>query len=39
MLKEVVWGAVERGGKAYLKQIPNTWKVDTDKPDKTKCKP
>ncbi len=24
--KEVVWGAVERGGKAYLKHIPNTGK-------------
>lgn len=22
--KEIVWGAVERGGKAYLKHIPNT---------------
>ena len=24
--KEIVWGAVERGGKAYLKHIPNTGK-------------
>ena len=35
--KEVVWGAVERDGKAYLKHIPKYWKMDADKPDKTKC--